>query len=64
MLDLKGGLSYLVAPNCNDLLKAWDGVFHEKYGLKSAIYAMLGHIQDALSALQNAIEAVLTELKD
>jgi two-component system aerobic respiration control sensor histidine kinase ArcB len=62
IFDLKGGLAYLAAVQCNDLLIAWNGALTQKTGETAALYDMLAQIREALSVLKNAIEKVLCEL--
>jgi PAS domain S-box-containing protein len=61
--DLKGGLAYIVAPECNDLILRWDNVLRYEDPVKDSLNNMFQQIEQALGVLQSSIEKVVGVLK-
>jgi|GEM_PF-454650 len=61
--DLKGGLAYIVAPECNDLIVRWDSILQHEDLKKDTLDRMLEQIKRSLDDLNDSIEKVVGVLK-
>ena len=62
--SLKGGLGYLSAPQCNDLIVRWDDILRQKKLSKIDANAMLTEIEFALTQLCEAIAQTIHRIKN
>jgi PAS domain S-box-containing protein len=54
--SLKGGVAYITAPECNDLISNWDETLRHENLDKSALQGMYANIEESLETLRKAMQ--------
>ena len=62
--SLKGGIAYMSAPECNELIVKWEEKLRLKKHSKIELSDMLKHIESALAKLCDALVQIIALIKN